>query len=148
MKKWERLAALILAAVGLGAAVQAYLMGFGTISAPGPGFFPFWLSLFLAATSFVHFLGQQGPDEVPVHLWTGRSWLKPALATAVMLVYAFLLGWVGFFPASCLLFVIWLVMEREKLLTIALVATIGTASIYLLFTMLLRVPLPVGKLFR
>jgi len=134
--------------VGIGAGIMAYRMGLGGLNAPGPGFFPFWLSFFLVSISILHLLGQLGEDTAPISLWSGRSWRKPALAAAIMLVYALILGWVGFFPATFLLFVSWLIMEREKPLVITLVATLGTACVYLLFTMLLQVQLPVGRLFR
>ncbi len=148
MKKWDRLAALVLAAVGIGAAVMAFLMGLGTFSNPGPGFFPFWLALFLTAIALLIFLGQLGRDTESAPLWTGRSWLRPALAISIMLAFALCLNWFGFFPATFLLFVIWLLVEGEKPVTIGSVAVFGTAGVYLLFTKLLQVPLPEGRLFR
>lgn len=148
MKRWERLAALILAAVGVGAAIMAYRMGLGTLAFPGSGFFPFWVSVILAVISIFYLLTQLGPEVVTLPLWTRRAWLKPLLGGALMFLYVFLLAWIGFPLATFLLFVIWLGMEREKPLTIGLVATIGTLCVYLLFNRFLQIPLPVGRLFR
>lgn len=145
MKKWERLAGLILAAVGLTAAIMAYRMGLGMVAAPGPGFFPFWLSLLLTVIAFLYFLGQRGRDASSAPLWPERSWLKPALAAGIMALYAFLLGWLGFFPSTLLLLVIWLAMEGEKPRTTALVGIIGTYGLFLLFALFLQVPLPPGR---
>lgn len=147
MKKWERLAALLLVGVGVGAAIMAYRMGLGTLAAPGSGFFPFWVSLLLVIISLFYLLTQLGRDPRALPFWEGRSWLKPLLGAGIMFLYVLFMAWLGFFLATFLLFIIWLGMEREKPLTIGLVATIGTLCVYLLFSRFLQIPLPVGRLF-
>lgn len=148
MKKWERIAAAFLMFIGVGAAVQGYQLGFGTMHHPGPGFFPFWLSTILISVSFLYFISQLGSDPKPVLLWTNHSWARPALAAAVMFIYAVFIGWIGFFSATFLLFLAWLILiEREKWLTVGLVSVIGTVGLYYIFTILLKVSLPKGMLF-
>jgi putative tricarboxylic transport membrane protein len=147
MKKWERIAAAILMFIGVAAAAIAYDMGFGDFHQPGPGFFPFWLSSLLALVSFIYFLTRLGVESKPVTLWGPGTWFRPFLAAAVMFVYSVAMGWIGFFSATFLLFLAWLiVIEREKWLTVVVVSVLGTASLYLIFIIFLKVPLPKGAL--
>ncbi|HYH05205.1 MAG TPA: tripartite tricarboxylate transporter TctB family protein [Bacillota bacterium] len=148
MKKWERIAATILTLLGAGGAVEALNIGFGSFRCPGPGFYPFWLAVILVATSLIHLLGQLGKDLQKLSLWENRSWVRPLLGTVVMFVYGFLLSWLGFFSATFLLFVAWLtIVEHEKWLKVALVSVLGTTSVYILFSVLLKIQLPHGILF-
>jgi putative tricarboxylic transport membrane protein len=65
-----------------------------------------------------------------------------------MFVYTILMGELGFFSTSFLLFLAWLIIiEQEKWLTICLVSILGTLSFYLVFTVFLKVPLPKGFFF-
>ena len=148
MKKKERIAAALLMFVGVAAAAIAYDLGFGDFHQPGPGFFPFWLSLILAVVSFLYFLTRLGADSKRVALWERGTWLRPLLAAVVMFLYSLAIGWIGFFSSTFLLFLAWLILiEREKWLTVALVSILGTASLYLIFAVCLKVPLPKGAFF-
>jgi putative tricarboxylic transport membrane protein len=148
MRRWERITAAFLIFLGVGAAAIAYRLGLGTLHHPGSGFFPFWLSLVLAFVAFIYLLSQRGPDSEHVSLWSKEFLLRPALAAGVMFLYALAIGWIGFFPSTFLLFLAWLILvERERWLTIGLVSILGTASLYILFSLFLKVPLPKGSLF-
>ncbi len=148
MKRWERIAAAILTFIGVATAAIAFDMGFGDFNHPGPGFFPFWLSVILALVSFVYFLANLGADSHRVSLWEKHTWVRPSLAAVVMFLFALSMGWIGFFSSTFLLFLAWLIfIEREKWLTVVLVSTLGTACLYLAFTVFLQVPLPKGAIF-
>ena len=65
-----------------------------------------------------------------------------------MLGFTLLMGWIGFFTATFLLYLAWLVLiERARWLTVGAVSVLGTLGAYLLFVVLLKVPLPKGLLF-
>jgi putative tricarboxylic transport membrane protein len=148
MKKWERIAAGILSFIGVAAAVIAYDLGFGDFHHPGPGFFPFWLSAILAMVSFIYFLSQLGSDSHRVSLWEKHAWVRPFQAAGVMFLYTLAMDWIGFFSATFLLFLVWLILiEREKWLIVGLVSVFGTLSFFLVFTVFLKVPLPRGIIF-
>ncbi|HBR30256.1 MAG TPA: hypothetical protein DD789_12565 [Firmicutes bacterium] len=148
MKKWDRLAALVLFLIGSAAAWEAIKIGCGSFRMPGPGFYPFWLAVILGVVALIYFLNNLGKDPQVVALWEKGIWIRPLMAIIVMLGYGLLLDKLGFILDTFLLFLIWLlVIEREKLLTVALVSIIGTTAVYLLFTVLLQVQLPKGILF-
>ena len=146
MKRWERIAAISLFLIGVGGAIGAWQIGFGTFQAPGPGFFPFWLASLLALLSLVFFVRNLGADAVPLALWAQGSWARPLKAACVMFVYVLLIGRLGFISSSALLFVAWLrIVEHSSWKTVALLVVGGTAGLYL-FTSLLSISLPTGIL--
>lgn len=146
MKRWERIAAISLFLIGVGGAIGAWQIGFGTFQAPGPGFFPFWLASLLALLSLVFFVRNLGEDVIPVALWAKGSWIRPLKAACVMFVYVLLIGRLGFISSSALLFVAWLrIVEHSSWKTVALLVVGGTAGLYL-FTSLLSISLPRGIL--
>lgn len=148
MRRCERIAAAFFIFLGVGAATLAYRMGFGNLHQPGPGFFPFLLSTFLAALGFIYFFTRLRLDSNPGRLWEKGALVRPFLAVLVMFIYTVLMGEIGFYSATFLLFLAWLIIiEREKWLTIGLVSILGTLSFYLVFTVFLKVPLPKGFLF-
>ena len=91
---------------------------------------------------------QWGPDSEAVSLWSKEVLIRPITAAAVLFLYALSIGWIGFFSSTFLLFLAWLIaVEREKWLTIGLVSILGTLSLYVIFIVFLKVPLPKGSLF-
>lgn len=147
MKKWDRIAAVFLILVGIGAAFGALKIGFGSFRSPGPGFLPFWLSVVLTIVSAVYFIINLGHDA-KVKLWPEKTWFRPLVAIVVMFAYGFFMKWFGFCTATLLLFVTWMtVVAKEKWSTVALVSILTTVITYLLFEVFLKVPLPKGILF-
>lgn len=147
MKKWERIAAVVLMLVGIGAAFGALEIGFGSFRFPGPGFLPFWLAMALTIISIIYLITNLGTD-VKVKLWPEKTWFRPLIAIAIMFAYAFLMKWFGFCTATIILFVTWMtVVAKEKWRTVALVSVLATAITYSLFVVFLKVPLPNGILF-
>jgi len=148
MRRWERWTAVFLIFFGSGAAALAFRMGFGDLRHPGPGFFPFWLSAVLVLLSFIYLFTIPGFYAQARPLWEKGAWTRPFLAAFVMFVYTVLMGELGFFSSTFLLFLAWLmIIEREKWKTIGLVSLVGTFCFYLVFAFFLKVPLPKGILF-
>jgi hypothetical protein len=148
MKRWERIAAAFFMLLGIAAALLAFQMGYGSTRFPGPGYLPFWLAAILAGVSAIYFASQLGPDARRGPLWQSGTWVRPTLAAVVMLTFAFLMAWLGFFASTFLMFLAWLsFIERESWFRIGAVSVLGTAGAYILFALLLKVPLPKGLLF-
>jgi hypothetical protein len=146
MNKWQRINALAFFLLAVFAAVKAVGIGFGTFKSPGAGFFPFWLAVLMAAVAIVYYAGYRGVDEGAQEgkLW---RWRRPAMAAAVMLLFVQAMEYLGFGTATLFLFVAWLRgVEKQRWLKTALVAAIGTVSVYVLFAVLLQLTLPRGLL--
>ncbi len=148
MKRFERIAAGVIFAIGSGAAYAALEMGYGSARFPGPGFLPFWIAALLTLTAGVYLAANLGLDANPRRLWEPGAWRRPFLSAAVMLAFTLLMGWLGFFASTFLLFVAWLVfVESAAWRTVGAVSVLGTLGAYVLFAALLKVPLPKGLLF-
>jgi hypothetical protein len=148
MKRFERVAAGIFLVIGAGAAYLALEMGYGSVRFPGPGFLPFWLAVPLTLTAAIYLLACRGPDAAARPLWERDTWRRPGLSAVIMLLFTLLMGWLGFFASTFLLFLAWLILvERERWITVGAVSILGTLGAYILFAVLLKVPLPKGLLF-
>lgn len=147
MKKWQRTAALTFFIVALAAAAKAFDIGFGSIDAPGPGFFPFWLAVLMAVVAACYYAANRGDDGAAPRPQAEGWFRRPAVAVAIMLVYIQTLDYLGFATATFLLYAAWQRgVERERWPRAGLVAVIGTASVYILFAVLLGLPVPRGLL--
>jgi putative tricarboxylic transport membrane protein len=142
-------ASALLLFAALAAFESARLLPFGVVRNPGPGFFPWWVSLALGLLAFVQLghtlFGRQAPrpsDE-------GGRFLKVAGVLAVLTGYALVLDTVGY-PIATFVVVLFMLRVTEPhrwplALGIALLAAGGS---YALFAVWLGVPLPAGLLAR
>ena len=138
----------VLAGLGVYIIVEATGWEYLGPDGPGPGFFPLWygiamaaLALLLVATS----LWGRGAEPDPAANWreVGRAmlaWAGLALCVGLLKILGFLLAF-GLFT-----FFLVAVMYRRSLGT-ALAVSMGICvTFYLLFPLALNVALPVGKL--
>lgn len=114
---------------------------------PGPGFFPFGLSIALILLSFALIQTHWKSDPLPASFWPGRTWLRPLLGIATLIFYALVVDFLGFIPTTFLFLVLWMwVIERLRWRTIISVSVGTTIVLYAIFTLFLEVPLPHGFL--
>lgn len=146
MRRRELGAAGILLVFGLFALVQARGLRFGTVAAPGPGFFPLCLAAALCLVSvglLVRALRQPALAGGPAAAPAGRFAVGGTLSA--LLVYALVLERVGFLLATFgLLLFFFKALQRRGWLT-AVGGSIATALLaYLVFKIWLGVHLPGG----
>ena len=138
----DRIAGLVLVALGLLIVWEARALPFGSLGAPGAGMFPVALALILAALGLL--LAFQGGGPAVGTL--GWKEAKPGLAIFAALVFAaFALETLGYrlTVAAVLLFLIGAI-ERKGWRAAGLVAFGFAFLSYALFADFLRVPLPRG----
>lgn len=123
----------------------------GALTAPGPGFFPFCLSVALAVTAVTLVLTEAGhphvePAERPA-VDAGPA-ARPAavvFVTAVVAAYGLALEVGGLVIATAaLLLILWLVVERLPVVRAVAATAFATAATWLLFDVVLRVRFPRG----
>ncbi|MFZ5814419.1 MAG: tripartite tricarboxylate transporter TctB family protein [Bacillota bacterium] len=146
MKRYERIAGLLLLAVGTAAALYSvFYLKFGTLKRPDSGMMPFLAGSVLALFSALWLWAGRGRDESPQPFWEKGEWVRPALALGLLLLYAVTMEWIGYLLSTLLFLGGWQVLvERERWLRAAIVTVVGTAGMYLLFARLLGVPVPPG----
>lgn len=139
----RKIAGYVLLFISVVTMIRSYQYGLGQIHMPGPGFFPMGLGLFLAAFASIYTFNpafQSGKEAV----W---HWGRPAAAMATAVAYTAVLERLGYIIATVLMLLVFVgVVEKQKLLRTILVAVLGTAAMYVVFAVWLKIPLPAGLL--
>ena len=145
-----RVAAAVLLAFGLVGAFEAHRLVIGSARQPGPGFFPFWLSLALVVVSLALLLRRAAPAGMPAagaipiaEPPLRRS--KVVLTLLAGLGYALVVESLGF-TVTTFLFLVFLLMliERRRPVTALVLAGSTALASYVVFKVWLAVQLPDG----
>jgi lysylphosphatidylglycerol synthetase-like protein (DUF2156 family) len=139
---WAHLVgSLVPLAVGVASLVWATQLGVGSPTQPGPGLWPFAISVVLAASSVVLLVFGRGRREDYEKFTRGA--LTIALGVVSLGLFMVLFQRVGFELPTLLVLVFWLrFLGGESWRTTVLVAVGATAVFYVLFIVALGTPLP------
>lgn len=129
--------------IGSLTAWQAQKLTVGDYHAPGPGFFPFYLSLLLIVAGIAIFI--QGLREKPETEETAPRKLRVAVALAAIFIYPFLLEPLGYLLTTFLLMLLCIRMMLTRAWWFApAVSVVISLSSYIIFKVWLQVLLPAG----
>ena len=146
MRRRELASAAVLLAFGLFAITQARGLRFGTVAAPGPGFFPLCLAVALClagAGLIVHALRAAPADAVAPVADPRRFAVGGTLAS--LLVYALVLELLGFLLATFALLVFFFrALQRQSWLVVVMGSLVTSLLSYLVFKTWLGINLPGG----
>lgn len=153
MKKYDLMSSLtwmIIAALFCRGAIG---LGLGDLHEPGPGFFPFLMSLFIILFSILILIsslkkGEESDPDLGKRFWPEREGQKKILLTVGSLfLYVFALEYLGFILCTFLLIFFQLkFVEPQKWATVLFGTGLTTFMTYTIFDLWLRVPMPVGLL--
>ncbi len=148
MKRPYQITSVVLMLVAVFLARESLRLRYYTPLGPGPGFFPLWLSILLAALGAAMFwratFGR--PETMPADFYADRSGylrigaLVAALVGVIVLMepLGFRLVMLGFY-----LFLLTVLGRQHPLLT-GIIALAGSFGVYLVFVKWLATPLPIG----
>jgi putative tricarboxylic transport membrane protein len=141
-------AALLLFAV-VAAFESARLLPFGVVRNPGPGFFPWWMSLALGFLALV-LLGLSLLVRAAPQLDEQRGrFLKVAGVLAVLALYSLVLDVIGYPIATFFVVLFMLRVTEPQRWPLALgMALLAAGGSYVVFAVWLDVPLPAGLFAR
>ena len=137
-------------AVGLLLSLWSLSYSIGTLTQPGPGFYPLGLGILLIFLSLV-LLGQgirssQGTKKVLPFSISG-GWKRVAYAVLILLLLTFLFETIGYLITFFLLIMLLMAgAGSQSWKRILLVAFFSALGVYLVFVLLLQQPLPRGFL--
>lgn len=145
MKKSERIASVITSLAGV--MVMAYAWGvlnLGTIHVPDAGLLPFLCGAGLTVLGVLWMFTLEAAKEKDGAEAAGKQLrYRPWLSLALMVLYAWALEAVGYFTSTLFFMIVWQqVVEREKWIKTIVIALLGTAAMYSLFSLFLKVPIP------
>ncbi|GAA1573086.1 tripartite tricarboxylate transporter TctB family protein [Kribbella hippodromi] len=138
---WSQLGAAIVAGlIGAGGLAGSLALGLGQLTQPGPGLWPFVVSVVVTVLSVVLALtGRHGTDTEKF----SRASVLTAVAVVSLVLFAVLLPVIGFEIPSLLLAFVWLRFLGKESWLSSVVISVGTvAAFYALFVLLLQIPLP------
>lgn len=148
MRRRDLGAAAVLLAFGLFALTQARGLRFGSVVAPGPGFFPLCLAAALCLTSIallIHALRAPPAGAPPTPGGVRRFAVAGTLAA--LLVYALVLERLGFLLATLGLLLFFFKALQRQSWPVAVGGSLATSLLtYLVFRIWLGVNLPGGLL--
>jgi hypothetical protein len=147
VRKADTVSAAVLVLAGLYLAVRASDLPFGSLRSPGPGFFPFSLSVLLVALAGLLLVRSRfGVRDASVAR-LGPEISSVLFAVIAMVVYALTLERIGFPILTCLLmFFLLRVLGRTGWIASIALAVAGTAFVFFLFRQL-GAQLPLGPFF-
>ncbi|GAA1915095.1 tripartite tricarboxylate transporter TctB family protein [Nocardioides hwasunensis] len=137
---YQLVSALVVLAFGLGAAVLAWGYGLGSLRRPGPGLWPFVVSVLIIVLAVILLAIGRTLDDTEKFT---RASLLVLVGAATFVGLGVLLPLVGFEIPAVLLGIIWLrFLGGESWRSTILVSVLTTAAFYFLFLYALSVPLP------
>jgi putative tricarboxylic transport membrane protein len=143
----ELVGALLLAALGVSVAVEAWGWPYLSKDGPGPGFFPLWIGIALVGLSGLLIARQyaevRGGKPAEATNWKGAG--PVLIGWAALMVAAALIKFAGFTVTYALLTVFLIrVVFRQSWRAALMVSAASAAAFWILFVKLLRVQLPAG----
>jgi putative tricarboxylic transport membrane protein len=138
---WSQLgAAVVTGLVGVAGVVGSLGLGLGRLTAPGPGLWPFVVSVVITTLSVV--LALTGRDGTDTERFS-RASVMTALAVLTLVLLGVALPLIGFEIPSLLLTFVWLRFLGKESWRSSIVISVGTVfAFYVLFVLLLQIPLP------
>lgn len=137
---YQTVGALVGLAIGLGGAALAYEYGLGSLHKPGPGLWPFVVSVVITALSVILLVVGRGLTDSEAFT---RSSVLPVIGAVTFVAFGLLLPLTGFEIPALVLCVIWLrFLGGESWRNTLVISVVTTAIFYLLFLYGLRIPLP------
>jgi putative tricarboxylic transport membrane protein len=137
---YQTVGALVALAIGVGGVVLAYGYGLGSLHEPGPGLWPFVLSVVICALSLI--LLATGRRLIDSEAFT-RSSALPLVGLITFIAFGLLMPLIGFEIPAVVLCAIWLrFLGHESWRNTIVISVLTTAAFYFLFLYALGIPLP------
>ncbi|QIK74782.1 tripartite tricarboxylate transporter TctB family protein [Nocardioides piscis] len=137
---YQLVSAAVVLVLGIGAAVLAHGYGLGSLRRPGPGLWPFAVSLVIVLLAIVLLVIGRTLDDA--EKFTRSSFLVLA-GGATFVGLGLLLPTIGFEIPALALCVVWLrFLGGESWRSTIVISLCTTAAFYLLFLYALKIPLP------
>lgn len=148
MGKAERVAGIVMLALGVAMAIGAWRLPGEAEFGLGAAFLPFWLGILMAALSLGLLLqaGRRSPDGgAPVWPADAPAWQRLGAMLAFLTGYVALLERMGYVAATFLFLLCSMIaLERGRWWITVLISSLATGALATLFRGWLRAPLPRG----
>jgi len=145
VKKHERIAAALTSLGGVAVMIYAWhTLRLGSIHMPDAGFLPFLCGLGLTILGVVWgWTLQAGKARGAGGTAEKRRWQRPLLSLSLMVLYGLAIETAGYLTSTLAFMVAWQqFIEHETVFKTIVISLLGTLAMYVLFSYLLKVPVP------
>lgn len=148
MKKVSRVLSWVFILVALYTFFKAGTFPEGVMGVPGPGYFPRILSLIVILLAAIELISsyRDKEEEEEIKLFAkenARVWVS----LGFIILYFIGLSYLGFIISTIIFMLVMLMYFRIRNIIVLVAVPIGlTTFLYFIFTILLKVQLPIGKL--
>jgi hypothetical protein len=150
MRGPEKIACLVWFGLGAFFSVGSLKYGVGSLSEPGPGFFPLFAGLMLSLSAIGHFAQLRSKSSIGTHrgnLWDGVRWGRGVVVVVGLLIYAFTVNFLGYIIATFLLMLVFFTLYDWKRWKVALIGSLAVIFVtHIVFSLWLKVQFPAGLL--
>lgn len=137
---YQIVSALVVLVIGIGGAYLAYGYGLGSLRRPGPGLWPFAVSVLIALLAIMLLVVGRHLDDAEKFT---RASLLVLVGGATFVGLGLMLPTLGFEIPAILLGIVWLrFLGGESWRSTIVISVATTAAFYLLFLYALKIPLP------
>ncbi len=149
MKKADQWSGLALSILAAGMIWAALGLPYGNVHNPGPGFFPLWLGMILGGMSIAFLVqttrGKESERTLRDILEEDVRWGKVLLVIAGLILYGFLMDYIGFLIVTFLLMALLLrFIAPQPWKAVIGWALGGSVGSYLIFEVWMKLRLPKG----
>jgi hypothetical protein len=150
MNKAEAAAGAVVLAIGAAMLFESMKFAYVVEGVPGPGFLPRWIAIGIVGTGLL--LTVKGiclrPGAQEAIPWPDAGgWARVALMLGGLAVSLLLLNWLGFVLTTMLFMTVVIFgLGVRSWRILAMIPILAAAGLYILFAVLLSVPLPKGIL--
>ena len=150
MNRYDKISGFVWLVVSLGIIASTWHYPFGTLQKPGTGFVPLLSGVIMAGLSLGIILqavsrGRERNKEEQKSFFLNERWPKLVATLIILFSYTFLLDILGFILTTFALVLFLLkIVEPTKWRTALLHSVLWTGVAYILFYIILKVPMPKG----
>jgi hypothetical protein len=147
MKKADVVSSIIIFALGTWTMLQSTKLSYRHLYAPGPGFLPFWIGIFLIVSGAALFIRSVRDASQQKIAWPqGTMAVRLFIIAFSFLVYLVLIPFLGYAACTVLfcIFLIKILSMRSTWTNSFIVADLITIPIVLVIEIWFKVPLPKG----
>ena len=140
----DRASAILCLVFAVVVGIEAYRLGPGRLSSPGPGLTPLLFCIILAGLSAILFSRSSPKGETPPIV---IGWRPVLSILAILLVYGLMIERLGYLICTFIVMLLLSRIGKVGWLGSLLMAGLAILAINLLFVRWLLVPLPIGSIF-
>jgi hypothetical protein len=150
MNRYDKISGFVWLVVSLGIIASTWHYSFGTLAKPGTGFVPMLSGVIMAGLALgiilqAVFRTKEGNEGEAKSSFLNDRWPKLVITLIVLFSYTFLLDILGFIVTTfALVFFLLKIVEPTKWRNALLHSALWTGVSYLLFYIVLKVPMPRG----